>query len=469
MRYLKIAGILLSLIVVFAACYPAQSEEFSGTEVSSTPRSSIVEQPIKQLTPTQLVTMIATIELTETKLPVTPTVQESLPNPTLTKTPHIENTSTPTPTIEITETPVNIEGMPPSAITYMSQCEVWTKDTDGTATQMTDTGEQILEYSFHESTATLAYLIEKGEARNVYLKRSAEQVPELIFESDWESNMVFDLGFSPDGTLLAITTYSGVWLFNVNTGELDSIYEGPWPSNIMAYQSPMFSPQNKWLLLDIQHMETRKESVLNLETGEKFDFPGALEWGYFQNTINWANEDAIDRYVFESDSTGTYTDYEIGTYMIPDLQIMDVYALGTSNFVDRDEEWLKDFVITREDEQGQISLETKWDSDVTGASDDKYIYLLATSYDEEKTIYTTLLQWERGTESWQLLFREPTLSQGQRLYMQLQTDGSPIFYVDTEKGIFHLNLQTQTSELVANAASFHDTRLYSRRWDWSCP
>ncbi|MDP3431415.1 MAG: S9 family peptidase [Bacteroidota bacterium] len=137
-----------------------------------------------------------------------------------------------------------------------------------------------------------------------YKNGKIENALDILEGEPYESPMkpfggVEQLAWSPDGKIIAYTcrkktgkeyalsTNSDIYFYNIETGKTENKTEG-----MMGYdQSPIFSPDGKWLAWESQERDGYESDksrlfLLNLETGEKAD--QTVDFDQNSNALTWS-------------------------------------------------------------------------------------------------------------------------------------------------------------------------------------
>lgn len=173
-------------------------------------------------------------------------------------------------------------------------------------------GGKIIEYDVHIPTKKLAYITEQERAldfdyrnRKVYIKDlSGTGGGELIYEKEsvargavYEDYFleIKDVGFSPDGKLLVVTTSTEIFTYNLETKNQSKLFEipqkksGEWGP--YSLRDPKFSESGRFLVVTIGYYEGVGYILYDTQTGEQtqLDFSayvsGTIVEGWYEDKL----------------------------------------------------------------------------------------------------------------------------------------------------------------------------------------
>jgi hypothetical protein len=196
---------------------------------------------------------------------------------------------------------------------FIRNRELWQLNQNQESKKITDTGSTVFAFDTLTEKNLLVFITEKLinhssnfteiEPDTVFLQKIG-QPAEKIFElqpkivdpnfNDYKLQLR-DVGFSKDGRFLAITTSDSLWLYDLTTKKQTNVFTKIPDLNkgaVYAYSTPIFSPDNKQLILKRGFYEGSDQILVNLASGDIKEL-GYQSYVSGQIVIDWLNNQEI--------------------------------------------------------------------------------------------------------------------------------------------------------------------------------
>lgn len=202
-------------------------------------------------------------------------------------------TPVPSPSVPPIENPKMTVNQASSSLVFYNNGELWERE-EGVLEQLTNTGSAVSNYSVNADTTQIAYIVgdvEKNQngydmitPKAVFLKNmkngQVEKIhslePKFIDGNTEYRRTLIAVDFSPSGKKLAITASNALWIYDIQTKQLNEIFfneENPSRGMVYSYANPIFSKDESEMVLGVGHYEGSSQMYVNLNTKETKELP----------------------------------------------------------------------------------------------------------------------------------------------------------------------------------------------------
>ncbi len=218
---------------------------------------------------------------------------------------------------------------------------------DGNITQLTE-GPPIFAFDYHPETGRVAYIVGYEQPADYNTAQLAPTHAHLVdlstgqytqileLPTQWFPHALFvreleDVGFSPDGSLLAITSSESLWVYELASGQLSQVFsfpvtEGVFPE-VYAYENPLISPDHRYVILKQLYMEGGHNALADLSSpGQVTKLSDFLLWVGGKEAVAWLSPDRLlveDKVESSTDARGYQVSIQIVGF--PDLAMIQSF------------------------------------------------------------------------------------------------------------------------------------------------
>jgi hypothetical protein len=167
--------------------------------------------------------------------------------------------------------------------------------------------EGVKKIKYHEPTQQIAYItglegyedptgfmiahlfdVKTGIDKEVFRFQSKKIPQDQMLEVDQLRNV----GFSPDGKEIFITSNSVIWGYTIDSEQLREIYTNSDPKSMSAFKEPYLSPDKNTLLIMLGYYEGFGSATVSLSNGayKKLPFDGYV---YGKLPLGWYGQDIV--------------------------------------------------------------------------------------------------------------------------------------------------------------------------------
>lgn len=163
----------------------------------------------------------------------------------------------------------------------------------------------IQKIKFNKETNSVIYLagkVEIGKPRSIRVYNLDSKVDKELFKfvsselpkgnAYLGNNILTDFNISEDGKLIAITTNQKVYIYDLNKNQEVETYIFTKQMNTAALSDPVFSLDNKNIILKLRYYEGASNVLLDLKTGE-FERTAYSGYGSGSEVLGWSKSKLI--------------------------------------------------------------------------------------------------------------------------------------------------------------------------------
>ncbi len=272
----------------------------------------------------------------------------------------------------VTPTPPSID----ATFVFYREDELWAKDKSGSSRKITKTDGSIYAFDYSYSREKVAYITgTKKTNENNYTNIEPESVhlysldtssdatiyrltPKILAGNGY-SEQIIAIKFSPDGSILAITTTDSMYFYDVQGGSLQKVFSKPTDlsagigSRVYGYHDPLFSPSNSYVVLEAGYYEGSGQDVVNISTGEVTDLPYS-SYSSGEVVLGWVSETHFIIAEFESEKPISL--YKVAFPSLEKKLITNVNYSFSQGFLYNDHAYIVAYSLNAENKNNNVVI-----------------------------------------------------------------------------------------------------------------